>query len=837
MQSSFDKLYNFLKKVSVKDNSNITHTSMGYMKSSYSIDDNSYDEFINLYTESIKNGNTHSLVERPKYISPIIVDIDFKVYNENRKYNIDNIKKLIQIYYDTFLNLSTNAKNIDCITYVFEKDLPTYYKTVENNIRIYKDGFHLYFINVYFSIEDRELIYKKILENKNIRKIFSNIEHINNLNDVIDKSIIKSNGFLMYGSCKISREPYKLTYVFDNNLNQIDKSHLTIKDIIYSTSLRKFNISHDIIKLEIDKIKKDIVSIDNNLIYNETNNVCNIDFAKELLKILSPNRADNYNDWIRVCWAVSNIDKSLINDFLEFSKQCPEKYNERECYKYWNKTKPGLGIGTLCIWAEEDNHEKYLKARYKCLEYYTKRIINDPNDDYMAEYISGLYSHKFKCIQLLKNIQWYEFSNHRWVYCEAANTLVNIISSDVYNIIKNSPFIKNDLESTKISNEKKTEIISSLRHIKKKITNMPQKSNIMKSLAFKLYDQNFLKNLDENIYLLCFNNGVYDFKNDEFRKGYSDDNISLSVGYDYVTYKDTDKEILEIEKYFQQVIQDNEVRLYFLKMLSSYLIGKPDQKFIIWTGSGSNGKSLTINLLRSTLGDYFGTIDSSILTKKKKNSSNATPEIANKKGKRFIVIQEIESSENINVGYMKQLTGCDPIEVRELYKSPFILTPQFKMVLTCNRLPTLSSTDGGTIRRIRVIEWNSEFVENPIKKNQFKIDYNLSEKMKTWNQPFMWLLINKYRKLNVSEPDKIKLKTQEYITNCDAVYNFILECTVSDEECDESIIKLYKTYNLWVKYSERFKVYSKIDKNEFKNYFKDYKIVNDIVQNIRLIYN
>jgi hypothetical protein len=46
-------------------------------------------------------------------------------------------------------------------------------------------------------------------------------------------------------------------------------------------------------------------------------------------------------------------------------------------------------------------------------------------------------------------------------------------------------------------------------------------------------------NLDRNINLICFNNGVWDIRNKTFRDGVKDDKISLSIGRKY--YGNDDK--------------------------------------------------------------------------------------------------------------------------------------------------------------------------------------------------------------------------------------------------------------------------------------------------------
>lgn len=52
----------------------------------------------------------------------------------------------------------------------------------------------------------------------------------------------------------------------------------------------------------------------------------------------------------------------------------------------------------------------------------------------------------------------------------------------------------------------------------------------MKESKYLFYDENFLKKMNENPYLLGCENGVYDFKNMEFRKGRPDDYITLTTG-------------------------------------------------------------------------------------------------------------------------------------------------------------------------------------------------------------------------------------------------------------------------------------------------------------------
>ena len=69
--------------------------------------------------------------------------------------------------------------------------------------------------------------------------------------------------------------------------------------------------------------------------------------------------------------------------------------------------------------------------------------------------------------------------------------------------------------------------------------------------------------------------------------------------------------------------------------------------------------------------------------------------------------------DEINTGQMKELTGGDLITTRALFKDQMQFKPQFKMLLTCNILPDIKSSDRGTWRRVRAVEFTSVFTDKP----------------------------------------------------------------------------------------------------------------------------
>ena len=98
------------------------------------------------------------------------------------------------------------------------------------------------------------------------------------------------------------------------------------------------------------------------------------------------------------------------------------------------------------------------------------------------------------------------------------------------------------------------------------------------------------------------------------------------------------------------------------------------------------------------------------------------------------------------------------IIARELFKAPVSFKLQGTMIMCCNDLPTVSSIDGGTWRRIRVVEFKSRFCDNPVKENEFKIDPTIKYKIKSWRPYFMSILIHWYNKFleeGINEPEEV----------------------------------------------------------------------------------
>ena len=419
-----------------------------------------------------------------------------------------------------------------------------------------------------------------------------------------------------------------------------------------------------------------------------------------------------------------------------------------------------------------------------------------------------MYKHDFRCSSI-KNKIWYQFKNHRWEELDNGVELRRRISNDVVNEYCNlsADFSKKAAELTDQDPNKEVFMSrsKSLTNISIQLRKQSMKKNIMEECAEYFYEPKFEELLDSKDNLIGFTNGVYDLEQKIFREGLPEDYISFSTNIDFIEElsQDDRERIEEVNTFLEQVLPVERVREYVLSLLSSFLTGKTgEEKFHIWTGSGGNGKSKLTELFKTAFGDYCGILPVTVLTQGRTASNAASPALAKTKGKRFCLLQEPEEHEQIHVGLMKELTGGDTIQARALHRDPVEFKPKFKMVLTCNELPSVPSTDQGTWRRIRVVEFISKFVDDPNPKNpyEFPRDLDLSEKMLEWPEVFMYLLIRYYHQYieqGLREPEEVLKGTLAYKAESDLYSQFFQEYIEESPKGHLVLDVIYDLFKEW----------------------------------------
>ncbi len=811
--SHFNKLCEFLKAYRVNRGDKFTHTSMGKPFGSYYIPKNKRKKFMKLYKNAWQEGADLHITEAHRLQGPIVIDIDWKYESETceRIYKPEHIKQIVESY-NRVIKKYLVVPDEEMDAFVMEKPVPTFDK--EN--KVCKDGIHIQYPYISCIWQLRHVFREEVLKEFEDKGYFDDFNLINSLEDVFDKAVVKENNWLIYGGLKPDKPKYQLTKIYDNEADEIE-IEVDEKNLPDLLSIRKFNkdtltpyqkeVKEDEIRDRYKKIKaknKQVFVTTEKL--SDTNHQDLIRKAKHLTAFLNPGRADSYHPWIELGWCLHNISETLLDEWIEFSKLCPAKYRPGDCERLWGEMKDeGFGFGSLCRWAKEDNPTAYKEFQAKELEQCMRNSFSGTSYA-VAKLFYEHYKFDFVCASITFKM-WYAFRGHRWVPVDQGYPLMEKLNVDMFNHYMEESSKLSEAAQAAAGDEKDillnrqilcTKIATKLRTIK-------FKKEVMEECKNLFYDEKFLDKLDEQRDLLGFENGVYDLEKNIFRDGRPEDCISLSTGINYREFKMDDPKVREVYKFFREIQPDADMREYVLDFLCSCLQGHtPDEKFHIWTGSGGNGKSLTVDLFMAALGEYCATLPITLLTQKRASSNAATPEMARCKGTRFVVFQEPEGNDKIHVGHMKELTGGDKVQARALYKEPIEFYPQFKTILTANKLPFIPSNDGGTWRRIRVVPYEMKFVDEPTEPYHRKIDRTLKLKMETWAEPFMAILIHRfqnYKKNGLIEPTKVTCATNQYQTDSDVFLEFInerIELT-NDSKDVLKITNLFIEFKAWHK--------------------------------------
>jgi P4 family phage/plasmid primase-like protien len=831
-----------------------THTSLAGGK--YFIPQDDMGKFYDLYVESILDQEKQYLVEKTTDIGPLRIDFDFiysmeiKTHQHTRDQTLGFVKAYLSEVSE-YLEIPEDTK-----VFIMEKRKPT----LDSKKNRMKSGIHI----VVPDICTHKFVEQRVRRNllKSMEQYFPGLPLSEPWEKVYDEGVAnRSVPWTVYGSRKNDPNslPYLVSYVIQNG-EILDSTPQISTSLMRTLSLCRDDSAETMMTEQGKTIYAGLNKPNQEVRISGGRSVTPArgrpasrsekpgsrgsspqgrivippldserkQYLKDHTLNLDESRFTDYSKWVQVGLCLHNIHPDLLDVFLDFSAQANEKYNEAECIQKWTMLTfrndgDRVGEGTLRYWSREDNREGYDEIEKTNVGRLVLQACSGTEHD-VACVIHAKFRDSYICCDFGKNV-WYRWSGHIWRETDRGVDLQLKLSKEIAGVFfKTMDAITHEMSNRGLLNctgEGKTDCgvceycqeekkRSGLNAIYTKLKTTKFKDNVMKECRELFFDEEFTKKVDSNKDLIAFNNGIMDLAKMEFRDGKPEDYISFSTGIDY----DTEKPYYEYEEwtavdnFIKQVLPDPEVREYFIKHLATNLLGgNTAQKFHILTGSGSNGKSMIMNLTSTALGDYACTVPISLFTQKRKGSGSAAPEVIRLKGRRFVTMQEPDESIALNTGLMKEITSGENMYARDLFKSGTEFEVQAKFHLACNDKPKINTTDGGTWRRLVVINFLSKFVPKPIDINEFPMDETIqySVKSKLWATPFLSYLVHILKESvgirKLAAPPKVLEYTSEYQNDNDGIAKFISEkisaLVLGEEIQPVDRPTLRRTFKIW----------------------------------------
>lgn len=294
---------------------------------------------------------------------------------------------------------------------------------------------------------------------------------------------------------------------------------------------------------------------------------------------------------------------------------------------------------------------------------------------------------------------------------------------------------------------------------------------------------------------LTLKDTVMDFKGEGiiFRKGLHSEYRRLFIDLEEKDFNNKDLPT-NFRQFLKDVFPDGETRKTATYVLSTMLSGTGKfRKFHIWNGSGNNGKSALMNIMRDVIGKNRAVTYSPDILLSSKVSNSLTPELAILRGALVAFSSETEESKKVSEGSIKNLTGNETITANPKYQGMIEFHTTFQLVLATNFLPTFSAHDGAFIKRLLVLPFYTCFYETEAEKErasrsgsryfaEAKDIQVITNSIVKEKAQILYYLAKRYQELEITIPESsecIEVKNH-YISDNNSIVDMLLEVVEFD---------------------------------------------------------
>lgn len=325
------------------------------------------------------------------------------------------------------------------------------------------------------------------------------------------------------------------------------------------------------------------------------------------------------------------------------------------------------------------------------------------------------------------------------------------------------------------------------RHLKKS-RSFAGKTNMIREAEH--YAPILQQNLDRNKAVIGAKNGIIDLKTGELLP--HDREAYLTKQCPVIYNPDAPEPKLWLQ-FLSDIFGGDPYMLDYIQKCVGYsLTGSTSEQCAFFLfGTGRNGKSTFLEIVRGILGDYATNIQPQTIMVNPKSGNAPSSDIARLKGARLVTSVEPNEGMRLDEGLLKQLTGDDVVTARKMFSEEFEFKPEFKLWMATNHKPLIRGTDTGIWRRIHLIPFE---VQIPPDKVDKKLKYKL---VKESEGILKWAVQGCIRWQNegLTMPQKVLDAVREYQHEMDVISTFMDACCIGEGEVKAS--RLYAVYAKW----------------------------------------
>lgn len=288
--------------------------------------------------------------------------------------------------------------------------------------------------------------------------------------------------------------------------------------------------------------------------------------------------------------------------------------------------------------------------------------------------------------------------------------------------------------------------------------------------------------------LLGVANGVVNLRTGALRQGEPGDRITFHSAIAF----DPDAGCPRWDQFLDEIFDGDRALVGFIARAVGYSLTGDTREQCLFTchGSGSNGKSTFLKVLRDLAGDYGANTPFSTF---ELHSRSAIPnDLAALAGRRLVTASETAEGTRLNEARLKALTGGDEITARFLHGEFFSFVPVAKFWLAVNHKPRVSDDSHGFWRRVRLIPFLRRFTEDG--------DQNLATKLEAELPGILaWAVRGAlaWQAEGLRPPAAVTLATATYRDESDPLADFLATCTIEGPTYEVAAAVAFRAYGTW----------------------------------------
>ncbi len=316
--------------------------------------------------------------------------------------------------------------------------------------------------------------------------------------------------------------------------------------------------------------------------------------------------------------------------------------------------------------------------------------------------------------------------------------------------------------------------------------------------------------LDRDPWALNCENGTVDLRTGQLRRHDPAEYITKLVPIVY----EEGAQCPTWERALLEILGGNQGVVEYLRRWFGYcLTGKTtEQAFVVHWGPGGNGKSVVLEMMAETMGDYAGTAAPGLLMASR--GERHPTEIAALFGRRMVTAHESGEGVVLREDFVKQATGGDKLTARYMREDFFEFAPTHKIQLLTNHKPQVKGQDAGIWRRVQLVPYGVRFgSEEQVRAGTHDAvrDLELMERLRGELAGVLaWRVRGavEWAQRGLEPPAVVRAASEAYKSEQDRVGQFVGECCDVGLEYEEALTSggvmgttdgLYPEYVGWCK--------------------------------------